>query len=87
MQTRGKSSISQPRQLFNLSAIFIDISSLPKTYHGALSDPNWKRAMEEEYGALIANQTWYLVPPPPRANIVSSKWLYCHKHNADGSLA
>ena len=43
--------------------------------------------MEEKYGALIANQTWDLVPPPPHANIVSGKWLYRHKHNADGSLA
>ena len=92
MQTRGKSGISQPRQqdgqaYCNLAAASKDISLLPKTYRGALSDPNWKRAMEEEYGALIANQTWDLVPPPPHANIVSGKWLYRHKLNADGSLA
>jgi hypothetical protein len=43
--------------------------------------------MEEEYGALIANQTWDLVPAPPHANIVSGKWLFRHKLNADGSLA
>jgi hypothetical protein len=42
--------------------------------------------MEEEYGALLANQTQDLVPPPPHANIVSGKWLYRHKLNADGSL-
>jgi histone deacetylase 1/2 len=70
MQTRGKSGISEPQQIFNLSAIPADISKLPKTYQGAISNPNWKLAMEEEYGALIANQTWDLVPPPPHANIV-----------------
>jgi histone deacetylase 1/2 len=43
--------------------------------------------MEEEYGALLANQTWDLVPPPPHATIVSGKWLYRHKLNVDGSLA
>jgi hypothetical protein len=43
--------------------------------------------MEEEYGALLANQTWDLVSPLPHANIVSGKWLYRHKLNADGSLA
>jgi histone deacetylase 1/2 len=64
-----------------------NISLLLKTYRGALSDPIWKRAMEEEYGALITNQTWDLVPPPPHANIVLGKCLYRHKHNADGSLA
>jgi histone deacetylase 1/2 len=50
-----------------------DISSLPTTYRGAFSDPNWKHAMEEEYGALLANQTRDLVQPPPHANIVSGK--------------
>jgi hypothetical protein len=53
MQTRGKSGISQPRQIFNLFAIPADISKLPKTYRGALSDPNWKIAMEEEYGVSL----------------------------------
>ena len=76
MQTQGKSGISQPRQIFNLAAVPGDISVLPKTHRGALSDPNWKLAMEEEYGALIANQTWDLMPPPPHANIVSGKWLH-----------
>ena len=50
-----------------------DISSLPTTYRGALSDPNWKRAMEEEYGALLANQTCDLVPPPPHALLILSQ--------------
>jgi len=88
MQTRGKSRINQPQQIFKLSAVTADISQLPKTYRGAFSDPNRKLAMEEEYGALIANQTWDLVPQPPHAEIiVSGKWLYCHKLNANGSLA
>ena len=78
MQTRGKSGISQPWQhdgkaYYNLFVASIDISLLPKTYRGARFDTNWKHAMEEEYGALIANQTWDLVPPPPYANIVLGK--------------
>jgi len=87
MQTKGKSGISQPQQHFNLSAVSTDISPLPETYRSALSDPNWKNAMEEEYGALIANHTWDLVSSLPHANIVSGKWLYRHKLNVDGYLA
>ncbi|WVZ83487.1 LOW QUALITY PROTEIN: hypothetical protein U9M48_030629, partial [Paspalum notatum var. saurae] len=36
--------------------------------------------------ALISNNTWTLVPRPPRANIVSGKWIFKHKFHADGSL-
>jgi hypothetical protein len=43
--------------------------------------------MQEEFDALTLNQTWQLVPPPPGANIVSGKWVFCHKYNPDGSLS
>jgi hypothetical protein len=42
--------------------------------------------MEEEYGALLANRTWDLVPRPPRANVVTGKRIFKHKFQADGSL-
>ncbi|WVZ54421.1 hypothetical protein U9M48_005215 [Paspalum notatum var. saurae] len=42
--------------------------------------------MEDEFQALISNNTWTLVPRPPRANIVSGKWIFKHKFHADGSL-
>jgi hypothetical protein len=42
--------------------------------------------MTEEYSALIANNTWELVPRPSGANIVTDKWVYRHKYHADGSL-
>ena len=42
--------------------------------------------MQEEFDALLANGTWDLVPRPPRANIVTGKWVFKHKFKADGSL-
>lgn len=88
MTTRGKQGISQPKQILDLSVINpADVSPLPKTYRGALSDPNWNAAMVEEFSALTTNQTWDLVAPPPHANIVSGKWLFRHKLNSDGTLA
>jgi len=42
--------------------------------------------MVEEHDALMKNHTWDLVPHPPRANIVTGKWIFKHKFNADGTL-
>nr|CAB3501456.1 unnamed protein product [Digitaria exilis] len=61
------------------------LSPVPKTFRSALADPNWRAAMEE-HDALLKNHTWDLVPRPPRANIVSGKWIFKHKFLSDGSL-
>jgi hypothetical protein len=42
--------------------------------------------MEEEYNALLLNNTWDLVARPAGTNVVSGKWIFKHKFNADGSL-
>jgi hypothetical protein len=42
--------------------------------------------MEEEYGALINNETWELVPRPQGSNVVIGKWIFTHKLRADGTL-
>jgi hypothetical protein len=52
----------------------------------ALGNRNWKSAMDVEYGALIKNGTWHLVPPQKGRNLIDYKWLYKIKRKADGSM-
>jgi hypothetical protein len=42
--------------------------------------------MEEEFTALQLNKTWDLVPRPAGTNVISGKWIFKHKFNADGTL-
>ena len=58
----------------------------PRTVKQALQDPKWKLAMEQEYQALLKNQTWSLVPPSSNAKIIRCKWVFKIKHKPDGSI-
>jgi len=42
--------------------------------------------MEVEHDALLVNKTWDLVPRPPRANVVTGRWIFKHKYLSDGTL-
>lgn len=74
-------------EFFSLTAQHTTASPVPATFRSALADPNWRAAMDDEYKALMDNNTWCLVPRPPGANIVSGKWIFKHKFHSDGRLA
>nr|GFB40435.1 ribonuclease H-like domain-containing protein [Tanacetum cinerariifolium] len=85
MVTRFHFGTNRPTEHLNLhvSSVF----PLPKSYRDALNDPNWKNAMNDEYNALIKNNTWTLVPRHTDANVVQCMWLFHHKYLADGTLS
>ncbi|KAG8053941.1 hypothetical protein GUJ93_ZPchr0001g29905 [Zizania palustris] len=87
MITRAKDDIIKPITRLNLSVVCSAASPVPRTHKADLADPQWARAMREEYDALVQNKTWALVPRPPGANIVTGKWIFKHKFHADGTLA
>ena len=62
------------------------ISGEPTKLSEALGDPKWKKAMGEQYGALMRNKTWRLVPSQRGKNIIDCKWVYRIKRKADGSI-
>ena len=51
-----------------------------------MSDPNWLRAMEDEFRALQVNKTWELIPQPTDNLVIRCMWLFRHKLKADGTL-
>ena len=42
--------------------------------------------MDEEYQALLQNQTWTLVPPTRYVNVIRLKWVFKVKRRDDGSM-
>lgn len=85
MSTRSMHGILKPKRQFTLTTS-VHPSPLPRNPKDALSDPNWKAAMLDEYNALIKNKTWDLVPRPPDVNVIRSMWVFRHKKKSNGSF-
>jgi hypothetical protein len=60
-------------------------SGEPHDHCEALVDPKWKKAMDNEFDALLKNVTWHLVSPKKGANVIDCKWVYKIKKKVDGS--
>jgi hypothetical protein len=64
----------------------ISALSEPKSFEEAVSNPGWKKAMDDEYAALLRNHTCILVPPRKGINLIDSRWVYKVKRKADGTV-
>jgi hypothetical protein len=61
----------------------------PTSYEQAMRSPQaveWKRAMQEEYDALMSAGTWSLVDLPAGANLINGLWVYKAKRNELGEI-
>ena len=62
-------------------------SSLEPTMVSAvLSDEHWILTMQEELLQFERNQVWELVPKPPYANIIGTKWIFKNKTDEEGRV-
>ena len=64
----------------------IQAITIPKNPHEALSNAQWKAAMDDEMKALLKNDTWEMVDLPREKKIVGCKWVYTLKYKSNGSL-
>jgi hypothetical protein len=55
MVTRAKDGFRMATKPFTFTAS--TPSSIPSSVRVTLADPNWRAAMEDEYGALMSNRT------------------------------
>ena len=70
MQTKSKSGIFKPK-IFT-TTLYQEPTSIPL----ALENPHWKKAIEDEYQALMCNSTWELVPNTGDLHVVQCKWVF-----------
>lgn len=86
MITHAKDGITKPRVWLSK----YPISSLPPTeppnYKVASQCPEWVNAMQNEYMALLQNETWVLVQPPENCKIIGCKWVYKLKFKPNGEI-
>jgi hypothetical protein len=65
-------------------------STEPRNYREAINHPlygkKWELAIREEYESLMKNGAWGLVEAPPGRNIVTCKWVFKAKRDAEGRI-
>ena len=94
MTTRAQKGILKPskfkdgivRYEKNFKFANFGSSGEPQNLLEALSNDNWKKAMNIEYEALMKNQTWHLVSPKQGRNVIDCKWVYKIKRKPDGTI-
>lgn len=86
--TRLQSEIVKPKKFTDGTIRYSNFSAIgePQCLQEALNDPKWKQAMQNEYDALLKNQTWHLVEEGKGKNIIDCKWVYKIKKKADGII-
>ena len=60
-------------------------SSIQEALSG-LDKEEWKKAINEELESLIRNGTWDIVPKPTGRDVITCKWVFKIKRNAEGDI-
>lgn len=72
-----------------LSLLAIRYVPEPQSFEDAMRSEhaaNWLRAAQDEIQSHRDNQTWDLVPAPPRRKILKNRWVWVVKYTAQGEI-
>ncbi|XP_050916282.1 uncharacterized mitochondrial protein AtMg00820-like [Lathyrus oleraceus] len=85
--TRSKNNIFKPKRMYTASKHPLLENLEPSNFREGMKHAHWRKAIADEFEALVRNGTFSLVPPKARQNIVGCRWLLRIKRNSDGSIA
>lgn len=92
MTTQIKDNIRQPKQCTDGTVYYghnqraLLATTGPASYIEALVDSRWKQVIDDEYNALLKNETWELVPFSRQQNIIDCQWVFKLESKPDGSI-
>jgi hypothetical protein len=86
--TRLQSGVSKPKKFTNRTVRYAHFCSTSEPYNTAeaFQDSHSKAAMDEEYDALIKNNTWHFVPSSHGQHVIDCKLVYKIKWKANGTI-
>jgi hypothetical protein len=93
----AKVNVGEPKRLFResralerLGSYLAMVTSItdaePTTFAEVFDQQVWREAMLEEYDSIMRNDVWEVVSRPMGKSIVTSRWLYKTKYDANGSI-
>jgi histone deacetylase 1/2 len=86
MVTRAQNNIFCPKQLSVTTKHPLAPPLEPTCVSQALKYPRWRKAMADEFTALVSHGTWRLVPHPSATNLIGCKWVFRIKRHPDGTV-
>ncbi|CAN1345150.1 Retrovirus-related Pol polyprotein from transposon TNT 1-94 [Linum perenne] len=84
MTTRAATKSLKPKTFS--TTLVTPLEKEPSTFNQAIKHTCWQIAMQDEYNALMRNNTWSLVACPTNVNLVGCKWIFRIKRNSDGTV-
>jgi Reverse transcriptase (RNA-dependent DNA polymerase) len=72
--------------MWSESAGYVEPQSYEKAVNNPLYGKEWRAVVQEEYDSLMKNGAWELTDLPPGKNLVTCKWVFKAKHDANGNI-